>query len=96
MCITGGLDWQQAADPLFEESESRLGRAQVNAVRLNVKDFLPQKFKGKRSQFKPWADEDMLHLQTIRQPITDQNVISGYNLEADAMIHSYRMKRGGS
>eukprot|EP00971_Amphidinium_carterae_P150546 2984221-Amphidinium_carterae.1 len=60
-----------------------LSRAQINAIRLNVKDFLPQNFKGDRSQFKPWADEVMLflsieeprltnilrRLQTIRQPM---------------------------
>eukprot|EP00971_Amphidinium_carterae_P169570 3359404-Amphidinium_carterae.1 len=30
-----------------------LSRAGINAVRLNVKDFIPQKFKGNRSQCKP-------------------------------------------
>eukprot|EP00971_Amphidinium_carterae_P008552 168703-Amphidinium_carterae.1 len=73
-------------------------KAGINAVRLNVKDFLPQKFKGDRSQFKPWADEAMLFLsieearltailknmQTTRQPITDADVIGGYTLEADS------------
>eukprot|EP00971_Amphidinium_carterae_P117826 2333933-Amphidinium_carterae.2 len=34
-----------------------LSRAQIKAVRLNVKDDPPQKFKGARSQLKPWADE---------------------------------------
>eukprot|EP00971_Amphidinium_carterae_P155230 3078285-Amphidinium_carterae.1 len=34
-----------------------LNKAGINAIRLNVKDFLPQKFKGDRSQFKAWADE---------------------------------------
>eukprot|EP00971_Amphidinium_carterae_P154544 3064981-Amphidinium_carterae.1 len=62
-----------------------LNKAGINAVRLNVKDFLPQKFKGDRNQFKPWADEVMLFLsveeprvtailkslQTTHQPITD-------------------------
>eukprot|EP00971_Amphidinium_carterae_P236728 4698325-Amphidinium_carterae.1 len=62
-----------------------VSRAQTNAVRLNVKDFLPQKFKGDRGQLKAWADEVTLflsiegprltnilkRLQTTRQPITD-------------------------
>eukprot|EP00971_Amphidinium_carterae_P224471 4452961-Amphidinium_carterae.7 len=75
-----------------------LSRAQINAIRLKVKDFLPPKFKGDRSQFKPWADAIMLflsieeqrltailrQLQTLRQPITDGNVICGYYLEAEA------------
>eukprot|EP00971_Amphidinium_carterae_P268873 5334234-Amphidinium_carterae.1 len=30
-----------------------LSRAQINAVRLKVKDFLPEKLKGDRSQFNP-------------------------------------------
>eukprot|EP00971_Amphidinium_carterae_P047028 926082-Amphidinium_carterae.1 len=66
-------------------------RAGINAVRLNVKDFLPQKFKGDRSQFKPRADEVMLFLsieeprrtailgqllQTICQPINGPSLIT--------------------
>eukprot|EP00971_Amphidinium_carterae_P330242 6463172-Amphidinium_carterae.2 len=75
-----------------------LNRAQINAIRLNVKDFLPQKFEGDHGQFKSWADEVMFflsieeprltnilkRLQTIRQPITDANVIGGYTLEAES------------
>eukprot|EP00971_Amphidinium_carterae_P088230 1745283-Amphidinium_carterae.1 len=34
-----------------------LSKARINAVRLNVMDFLPQKFKRDRNHFKPWADE---------------------------------------
>eukprot|EP00971_Amphidinium_carterae_P270770 5373263-Amphidinium_carterae.1 len=30
-----------------------LSEAGINAIRLNVKDFIPQKFKGDRNQFKP-------------------------------------------
>eukprot|EP00971_Amphidinium_carterae_P083366 1649863-Amphidinium_carterae.1 len=73
-----------------------LNKASINAVGLNVKDFLPQKFKGNRSQFKPWADEVMpflrieelrltailKSLRTTRQPITDADVIGGHTLEA--------------
>eukprot|EP00971_Amphidinium_carterae_P072612 1436116-Amphidinium_carterae.1 len=77
-----------------------LNTAGINPIRLNVKDFLPhtQKFKGDQSQFKAWADEVMLflsieeprltnilkQLQTIHQPITDANVISGYSLDAES------------
>eukprot|EP00971_Amphidinium_carterae_P312050 6202897-Amphidinium_carterae.1 len=75
-----------------------LSRAGINAVRHNVKDFLPQELKRDRGEFKAWADEVMLflsieeprltgilkQLQTTRQPITDANVISGYSLDGES------------
>eukprot|EP00971_Amphidinium_carterae_P326225 6456902-Amphidinium_carterae.1 len=74
-----------------EKGQNGLSRSGINATRLNVKDFLPQKFKA-------WADEVMLfrsleeprltdrlkQVQTICQPITDANVISGYSLDAES------------
>eukprot|EP00971_Amphidinium_carterae_P021934 432849-Amphidinium_carterae.1 len=57
-----------------------LCRAGINAVRLNVKGLLPQKFKGNRARL----TGILRQLQITRQPITDANVISGYTLEAES------------
>eukprot|EP00971_Amphidinium_carterae_P085502 1691576-Amphidinium_carterae.1 len=94
----------------YEESEQSQiikagqvqGTQQSNALKLNIKVFLPRKFKGDRGQFKAWADEVMLflsieeprftnifkRLQTIRQPITDANVISECHALVQSLIHT--------
>eukprot|EP00971_Amphidinium_carterae_P298135 5923996-Amphidinium_carterae.1 len=88
-------EFHMVAEQVMFKGSSRAG---INAIRLNVKDVLPQKFKGERGQFKAWANEVMLflsieeprltgrlkQLQTICQPITDANVISGYTLEQES------------
>eukprot|EP00971_Amphidinium_carterae_P186768 3707349-Amphidinium_carterae.1 len=57
-----------------------LSRASINAVRLNVKDFPPQKLNGDS------IAEPLLTaiLKRTRQPITDADVIGGYSLESES------------
>eukprot|EP00971_Amphidinium_carterae_P155995 3092608-Amphidinium_carterae.1 len=101
ICVTTMRNQRQVKMSLKEKSARKFKGTQQSRHqrnRLNVKDFLPQKFKGDRGQFKAWANEVMLflnneeprltgilkQLQTIRQPITDANVISGYNVETES------------
>eukprot|EP00971_Amphidinium_carterae_P276559 5488211-Amphidinium_carterae.5 len=77
----------------LQQKQQQQHAYQGNAFKLNVKDFLVQ---GRQRSIQAWVDEVMLFLsieeprltaifrQTIRQPITEANVISGYNLEAES------------
>eukprot|EP00971_Amphidinium_carterae_P005062 101311-Amphidinium_carterae.2 len=62
-------------------------RAGIKAVRLNVKDFLPQR-ADEATPFlsieEPRLSVTLKQLQTTRQPIIDQNVISGHSVEDES------------